>query len=372
MTDNLFLPPDNPAIGALCNKGSNQLRWVDDFNPMDITPGLDFVGTFRECWEQLQSMYNLPPGISCVLQNPGTCESFVIHTNCSEYQVQHWRDLCAADQAALADVICSVNYPIALVELTVPGEGQRRIQYGYYVTHPDIIRSGTFSWYADSQEAVQPFIDNIQIPKTLWKKVFESLPPGQDWRKRLTSSGWVWHQPELCRYVEERTQKNEQRHATRRQKEKKKSETLITINNDINIWTTDMARIFNCVRHGYALPSPAGYTDTALENWTMHLGDFQLVSKPGAYRHLRSFQNILRKLKQSPKQPTLERERYKRLWEWLKSHPIPRKFREVPTRELIDWKRLEKLWPGCSIRYQDEAKTVPYNMNFDGYPDPVR
>ena len=87
---------------------------------------------------------------------------------------------------------------------------------------------------------------------------------------------------------------------------------------------------------------------------------------------IRDFQNILKKLKQSPKQPMLQRARYKRFWDWLQSHPIPRKFREVPREELIDWKRLEKLWPGGEIRFRDKAKTVPFQISFDNYPKLVR
>lgn len=369
----LFEPPETGEVGVLRNtRNSNNSAWIwqPEFDPMKITPGVDLVGTFRECWLELQARFNLPRGISCLRQCDTQPSHFTQYAKPSEYQILAWREpLSEADKSNLVDVISSVNYPIYITPATEPTAIAKRYDRGSYygVRHDDIIKAGVFYGASNSSDGVS--IDGHNIPKKLWQKVLATLPADCAWVAMLRGArSWFWYQPELAAYCREQAEVRAKQNERRQQKEKQKSETLITILSDVNVWTTDMERIYNNVTNGYTIGSPASYSDTDFDHWPQILGRFQLISKPRAYRHLVTFQNMLRKLKKSPKQPTLERDRYKRFWGWLQAEPIPRKFREVPREELIDWKRLEKFWPGSKIKYRDKANTVPYQLDFEDYP----
>lgn len=369
----LYEPPETAAVGVLIsgmNSGNTVWRWTTEFDPMDIKPGVDLVGTFRECWLELQARFNLPRGISCMRPHDTQRTYFTQYDKPNQYQILIWREASSdADKSNLADVISSVNYPICITPATEPSSDTLRYDRGsyHYLQYDDIIKAGTFYRASDSSDGVS--IDGHNIPKKLWQKVLATLPTGCDWTSTLLGNrSWFWYQPELAVYCRDREEVREKQNERRQQKEKQKSETLITIISDVNVWTTDMQRIYNNVTNGYQVGSPASYSDTDFDHWPQILGRFQLISKPRAYRYLSTFQSMLRKLKKSPKQPTLERDRYKKFWRWLQAEPIPRKFREVPREELIDWKRLEKLWPGSKIKYRDKANTVPYQLNFEDYP----
>ena len=347
------------ALGAFLLQNDDNAwpvyHWHEGIDPHDVRPGVDIYGTWLQGWHTLQSMYPAPvPGTACVVPDE-RLNYCTVRDPASPPYLLLWSHPCNLPADALPVLLEIARKSPGPVRFhSVFTRRDRAPFYGWGYEQRELWEVGLVF---DSQGQYLPY-NSKTLTAAMWTKYTSTVPHADQWAAYYGNDTWVWYCPELAARLLEQEDKREAARKKREQTIDTKIATRIYLY-EITTFARDLAACIDGAL-AYGAGGMIPYWGRLDAGWEYLFRQFQLISKPEAYRRLPAYQAMVRKYKADQHQPSL-RSKQPMMCRLLHSElrrRLPPVVNTNTTQELIDWEYLQRKWPGATKK--DPASSARY------------